>query len=307
MRRRIAALLLSAGIAAAAGVASGCGRGAVRSAPPREERAPTWSDVFDGTPDLYAVIRPKALRRDGVYGAFFSALVRVAAARGIARGDTMVQAAEGAEEIIVGLDEGLDAALILRGVPASLDPERITDASGRPLFRPKRERSRVIEYELLDQQSAGDGALFVLPDRTWVGALGAARARARRAFAAPMSRPAPKLDARALAVVRVSGPLVRAFDRHPTFGVLAKKVVSATFSLEPARGGVRVVLLYKDDAASARAEGHARRLADELATKLAWLKDRAIVREGSAVIVRIAVPPRLLEELPRASGDDLDL
>lgn len=310
MRRRLAALFFAA---LSLSIVPGCGGDAPPPAPPRKESAPAWADVFDKTPDLYAVIRPKALKRDGVYGSFFGALIRAAQARGIARGDTMVQAAEGAEEIIVGLDKGLDAALVLRGVPASLDPEKITDAEGRSLFRPRADRSKVVEYEPLDRRDA-DGALFVLPDRTWVGALGDARLRARQAFATPMNRPAPQLDPDALAAVRVSGPLVHVLDGHPTYAVLAKKLASATFSLKPGKGGLVVALAYQDADATAWAEMQAKRIVDELAKKgaasgadLAWLKDAKIAYEGNTVFVRVAVPPRLLEELPRASGADLGL
>lgn len=296
-----------------------CGGGAPLPASPKAQHAPAWADVFDRTPDLYAVIRPKALKRDGIYGAFFTALVRAAQARGIARGDTMVQAAEGAEEIIVGLDKGLDAALVLRGVPASLDPEKIFDAEGHSLFRPRSDRSKVVEYELVDRREADAGALFVLPDRTWIGALGAARARARQAFATPRNRPAPELDADALAVVRLSGPLAHVVDRHPMYGVLGRKLSNVTFSLKPRNGGLVVALTYDDADATAWAEMHAKRIALELAKKsstmehdgastdLAWLKEAKIAYEGNTVFVRVAVPPRLLEELPRASGADFGL
>ena len=313
MRGRIAALSLCVALGTLAG-AAGCGGDAPPPAPPKKDSAPAWADVFDKTPDLYAVIRPKALKRDGVYGAFWSALLRAAQARGIARGDTMVNAAEGAEEIIVGLDKGLDAALVLRGVPASLDPEKITDAEGRSLFRPRSDRSKVVEYELVDRRNADAGALFVLPDRTWVGALGDARLRARQAFATPLNRPAPQLDGDALAAVRVSGPLVHVFDGHPAVGLLAKKLTSATFTLKPGKGGVVVGLAYQDADATAWAEMQAKRLAEELSSKggqggadLAWLKDAKIAYEGNTVVIRVAVPPRLLEELPRATGADFGL
>ncbi len=321
MRRRIAGLFLRASVIALP--ALGCGGGAPPAVAPKKESAPAWADVFDRTPDLYAVIRPKALKRDGLYGAFFTSLVRAAQARGIARGDTMVRAAEGADEIIVGLQKGLDAALVLRGVPASLDPEKITDEEGHALFRPRSDRSKVVEYELVDPRVADAGALFVLPDRTWVGALGDARLRARQAFATPSNRPAPQLDEDALAVVRLSGPLVHAFDRHPTYGVLAKKLSSVTFTLKPGKAGLVVALAYEDADAVAWAEMQAKRIVAELSKKgaaadpggsassghadLSWLGSAKIAYEGTTVFVRVAVPPRLLEELPRASGADFGL
>jgi len=303
-------MVLSVALASASVLA--CGAAAPPPEPVKKENAPVWADVFDTTPDLYAVIRPKALKRDGLYGAFFTSIVRAAEARGIARGDTMVQAAEGAEEIIVGVERrGGGAALVLRGVPASLDPEKITDAEGHALFRPRSDRSKVVEYELVDPRNAGAGALFVLPDRTWVGALGEAHVRARQAFATPQNRPAPRLDEDALAAVRISGPLAHVIDGHPTFGVLAKKLTSATFTLKPGKGGVVVALAYEDADATAWAEMQAKRLAGELSKKsgqgsadLGWLKEAKIAYEGNTVFVRLAVPPRLLEELPRATGAD---
>lgn len=305
-RRRGRRLLLAwtlCGSACSLGVA--CGPAA---APPKahaaEEVRPAWPDVFDGVPDLYVVVRPRALKRDGVYGTFFTSLLRTAQARTSARGDTMVQAAEGAEEIVVGLDRGSDATLVLRGVPASLDPQKITDAEGSSLFRPKSDRSKVIEYELVDRKSAEEGALFILPDRTWVGALGRARDRARQAFATPLGRPTPSVDPEALFALRVAGPLAHLLDRQPGWSALTKKLSHATFSLKPGKGGVVVALSYTDDDATAWGEAEAKRLVAELsrAESRAWLRDAKIAYEGNTVFVRVAVPPRLLEDLPNASA-----
>lgn len=275
----------------------------------RHEVVPMWADVFEGVPDIYGVIRPKALKRDGLYGSFWVSLVRMAQARGIAKGGTMLDAVEGADEIIVGLGKG-DAALVLRGVPASLDPQTIADASGEPLFRLLNDRAKIPEYELVDRRMAGGGAVFVLPDRTWVGALGEARARARQAFAAPLARPAPEVDPEALVVVRFGGGFPRMFDRHPLWGRLAKGLTSATFSLKPKKGGLVVALAYDDAGAVAFAEMQAKQIAEELARddkRLTWLKDAKIAYEGNTVFVRAPVPPRLLEELPAATGADLGL
>jgi hypothetical protein len=291
------------------GSVNACGGDGPPPATAKKEATAAWADVFEGTPELYAVIRPKALKRDGVYGEFFKALMRVAQARGLAHGDTMVQAAEGADEIIVGLTKGNDAALVFRGVPASLDPQKITDAEGHPLFRPMSDRSKVVEYELLDRKHAEAGALFVLPDRSWVGTLGDARTRARQVFASPTNRPAPQVDPDALVAVRVAGPLTHALDRSPSFAVLSKKLSSVSFSLKPGKAGLVIGLAYPDPDATAWAEMHAKRLVDELSRdeKRAWLKDAKVAYEGNTVFIRVAVPPRLLEELPSASGASLGL
>ena len=289
--------------------AAGCGAEAPRMEAPKRDDSPSWSDIFDGTPEFYAVIRPRAMKHDGVYGTFFKALMRVAEARGIARGDTMVRAAESADEIIVGMNGGGDAAIVLRGVPASLDPAKITDADGRALFQAPREPAAVVEYEALQNRGGESGSLFVLPNRTWVGAMGEARSRARQAFVTPQHRPVPKVDAESLAVVRVSGRLPHVLDRHPRYGVLSKKLSSATFMLKPAKAGLVVGLTYEDPDATAWAEMQAKQLIEELssAPDRAWLKEAKVAYEDKTVFVRVAVPPRLLEELPNASGADFGL
>jgi len=276
-------------------------------APVKKEPVPQWADVFRGTPDIYASVRVQALKRDVVYGALWQALLRAAQARGFARGATMVEAVEGAEEIIVGLNRGADAALILRGVPASLDPGAISDADGRPLFHPASDRAKVPEYELYDRASA-EGSFFVLPDRTWVGALGEARARARQVFVTPLNRPAPAPFDDALVAVRFGGPIAHALDRHPDFGALTKKLVSARFMLKPAKGGLVVALDYPDAATTALGEAEAKRLVVELSKddkRFGWLKPATVAHEEKTVFVRVAIPSRLLEELPNASGADL--
>jgi hypothetical protein len=279
-------------------------------AAPRKENVASWADVFEGTPDIYAVVRPQALKRDGLYGSFWKSLLRVAQARGFTRGTTMVEAAEATEEIIVGLNKGIDAALVFRGVPASFDPQKIADAEGRPLFRPVNDRSKVLEYELLDRRTADAGGLFVLPDRTWVGALGDARARARQAFAAPVNRPAPKVDADALAAVRFGGPIAHLLDRHPMYGLLSRKLLTATFTLKPGKGGLVIELLYEENSATAYAEMQGKRIVEELSKdekRFGWLKGAKVAYEGNSVFFHIDVPPRLLEELPSASGADFGL
>jgi hypothetical protein len=284
-----------------------CG-GAPPARPAPKASPPAWADVFEGTPDLYAVIRPRALKRDPFYGSFWKALVRAAQARGIAQGDTMVEAVEGSDEIVLGLNRGLDAALVLRGVPANLDPQTITDADGRSLFRPMNDRSKVIEYELTDRRDVS-GGLFLLPDRTWVGALGDARVRARHAFAVPLNRPVPAVDADALISVRFGGLLAHALDGHAVFGPLGKYLTSATFSLERGKSGLAIGLLYEEATAAKAAAAAAKRIAADLAKedRLVWLQDTKVVCEGTTVSIRVGIPSRLLEELPNAKGADLGL
>lgn len=314
-------LVAAAVVGLAVGLATACGPGAPPESTARRERGPQWQDVFDGTPEIYAVVRPQAIKRDAIYGTFFKNVLRVAQARSPMRGATTLEALDGAEEIVVGIRKdatGEDAALVIRGVPASLDPQKMTDAGGRPVLRLLDGRAKVAEYEWNDRQNAVAGSVFVLPDRTWVGTIGEARARARQAFASPFGRPVPKVDADVLAMVRLDAATflqTPRFMRSPLVGPLTKKLRALTLGLLPGKGGVVAKLQYEDEDASAWAEMHVKRVVEELSRQeprkggpsLEWLRTAQVGHEGPTVVVKIAVPARLLEDLPNASGSDLSL
>jgi len=291
-------------------------------AAPRKELGPQWQDVFDGTPDVYIVVRPQAIKRDAVYGALFRNVLRMAQARTPMRGVTTLEALDGCEEIVVGLRKdgargdapAEDAAMIFRGVPASLDVQKMNDLAGHPVLRLLDGRARVPEYEWVDRESApGGGSLFVLPDRTWVGAIGDARTRARQAYATPFGRPAPKVDADSLATVRFEASSflqTPRFARSPLIGPLIRKLRAVTIALKPGKGGVVATLQYETEDASAWAEMHAKRVLEELThgksgPSLEWLKTAQVSHENNAVMIKVAVPARLLEDLPNASAGDL--
>ena len=283
----------------------------------RQEIGAQWQDVFEREPDVLVVVRPQAIKRDRVYGRFFDLAMTQAQARGFLAGPTMIEATRGADEIVVGLDQGNDAVFVLRGVPASLDPQKLTDATGKPLFRLVSDKSAVAEYQANDVQDAERGTLFVLPDRTWVAATPPARERSRQAFATPFGRPEPRIDGRALAAARFGPEFVQRsrYQRSPVFGPLTKKLESVTLALRPESEGLLVAFLYENDDASAWAEAHAKRVLEQLANartdvegpRLGWLKDAKLDREGNTLHLRLPIPPRLLEELPKATGRDLPL
>jgi hypothetical protein len=323
MRGAVGRLVTAVVLAATVALTSSCepsDRGPVVA---RREATPQWQDVFDGTPEIYLVIRPQAIKRDTVYGALWKAVLRLAQARSEMRGATTLEAIEGCDEIVLGIKKDAegqrhdDAALVLRGVPANLDAQKMTDAAGHSLLRPVDTRAKVPEYEFNDRKNLDTGGLFVLPDRTWVGAIGDARARARQAFAAPFGRPALKVDPQALAAVRIDAAAFFSSPRlqkSPAFGPLTKKLRAVTLSLMPGKGGVVASLQYTDEDASAWAEMHAKRVIEELARQeptakrsFTWLKDAQVGHEGNAVIIKLPVPARLLEDLPNASGNDLPL
>src|SRR4051794_31820978 len=97
MKALARSVLLGAGLALATSAAS-CGpgdNGPVNTA--KRESAPQWQDVFDGTPELYAVVRPQAIKRDAVYGSLFKNVLHMAQARTQMRGVTTLEALEGCE------------------------------------------------------------------------------------------------------------------------------------------------------------------------------------------------------------------
>ncbi len=284
-----------------------CGPDAPPPAPPKKELTAAWADIWEGTPDIYAVIRPQAIKRDQLYGTFWKNLVRIAQAKNFAGGASMLEAVEGAEEVIIGINKG-DAAMVLRGVPASHDPSKMTDASGHPLFRLVDEKAKVPEYTMFDRRTNEPGSVFVLGNRTWVGVLGESRSRARQVFASPLGRAVPEVDGEALAYVRFGTPVVTApfFQKHPTCGPFTRRLVSVSFALKPNKAGALIALQYKDNDGAAWGEMHAKKLVEELSKneRLAWLKDAKVAYDNDVVNVRVAVPARLLEELPNASGAD---
>lgn len=307
--KRVAVALFTAILAVGA---PGCGDSRPPPAAPKKEPTAQWQDVFDTLPDIYAVVRPQAVKRDPVYGNFWKTLVRVAQARHIITAPSTLEAAEGSEEIILGVNAGLDAAIVLRGVPASLDPQKVTDEHGQPLFRLVNDKTKVPEYQLVDRRSSEPGAVFILPERTWVGAFGDARQRARTAFATPFGRPAPKIDNEALAVMRFGQSFVQQprYVKSPVWSVFTKHLASVTLALKPNKAGAVISLAYDDQDAAAYAEMQAKQMVAELAKdekRFGWLKDAKVAYEGNTVHVKVAVPPRLLEELPSTSGSDIPL
>lgn len=328
--RRSAALALRVFVLLSAGVAlAGCAEPRPAVTAQRRPLEPSWEALFSPMPELCIVLRPRAIARDPVYGTFFKNLLRLARAESRIGGDIALRATEEAEEIVVGLggahaDPRSDAVAVLRGVPADLDPERITDARGEPLLRRLDGPSVAREYDVVrsvDTDPASDdvsASVFVLPERTWVVALGRARMRARQLFASPRRARRPELEPDALAVLRIDAATFvrrRRLDESATFGPLVKKIVDGTVALDPAKAGARIVLRYEDDAASAAAEQSAKAWISELtkpapsgeadARGFQWLQGARISRARQSMIVRFDLPARLLDELPHASGAEL--
>ena len=303
------------------GFASACGDS---GAPPRTAAAKrteaAWSDAFDSSPELLAVIHPQAIRRDPVYGPLLGRLSQLAASRSAAAAATRsLEAFESADEVLAALAEDGSGMIVMRGVRADLDPARIVDSEGRTLWRTTGVATRVPEY--VREEGGATASLFVLPERTWVIAVGDARPRAREAFANPSGRPAWKYDRDALVSVRIAGPaLLRHVSKlRPTgqLNALGHHLQSLTLALPAGKeGSVTATLTYADEEAAATAEVMVNRVVEVIkrnnVVRFRWLMNAVVARDEPRVItLRAPLPKELLNDFARGRDardiDDPDL
>jgi hypothetical protein len=348
----------------------GCGAPA---SPPTAQAGldePRWEDVIDTTPELLAVIQPAALRKDPVYGPLLRRVIELVRARSRVVAETRaLDAMEDADEVIVGVRPDVDGAegeviVVVRGVRADIDPATLVDGDGQRLWAPG-PSGRVTELV----RSGGDAtpsmgqapvesihpgaavaasspvpaSLFELPGRTWVIASGAARARARAAFARPLGHgplrfegfdPSGPLEG-PLAVVRIDGPAlvghIRALQPLGALGAVGHRLQALTLELAAGAGAdegarpdagvarnVQTSLDYSTDDAAALAEASVREVVATITRKrpddLAWLASASVERptsgkpptSGKTVVVSAPLPPRLVAALLHASAATLE-
>lgn len=312
---RVASLLL------AIGGATACGS---KPPPPPAHAAvaePHWQDVFDTTPELLVVVRPKALTQDRIYGALLRRAIATARERStVVAATRFADAVEDADEVVAGLrpdtsDHAGEIVLVARGVRADIDPARLVDSEGHGLWTPG--PSGAVRELVCEQDAHGHpvgASLFELPGRTWVIATGPARQRARDAFAHPFARPPMDLDPSALAIVRIDGPsLVARIAFLQEYGGLAaagRRLKAVTFSLSPGgEGSVKATLSYADEDAAAFAQVAIQEHVDAVARKqpegLAWIGGAKVERPDTRVILTAPLPPKLIDAFLSAGGPSL--
>ncbi len=305
----------------------GCGGAAPKAAVAHVEQGARWQDVFDTTPELLAVLRPTAMRQDKVYGPLLQRVLVAARDRSRAIASTRVlEVVQDTEEVVVGvrpaqrLDEGVEQpaelVMVLRGVPASADPGKVVDADGGALWSPGPHGAvRELVRERDEHGHPVDASLFELENRTWIIAVGPARARARDVFAHPVSRPELKLDPGALAMIRIDGTSLvqRVHALQPLGGLAAvgRKLSSLTATLPPgSNGALQLSFLYAEEDASAFAEVAARQAIEAIGRKkpesLAWLASAKVSRPDRRVLVDLPLPPTLIESLLHAGSAPID-
>jgi hypothetical protein len=314
------AVVVAVAALASVGAAS-CASGSRRADRPAQARArtPQLEDALDGPPDLLIVVRPRSIARDRLYGPLFRRASVLASTRSGAAnvGTTALAAFERADEaIFAGYDRGgRDAVIAVRGVPADVDAITLVDTAGKPLWERVRESPGGVT-ELVARDPKVDAALFVLPMRTWVIAVGDAVPRAREVYgrASPASsRPAPlTLDPVPLAVVQLRGEALLRHEARLRVGPLApigRDLDHVDLALEPGvRGEVAGRFVYTDERSAFESE---QRMKDVLGAfsrkfgeKLRWLDAIRVVHASREVSVRGRLPQSWVEGLLDAEAAD---
>jgi hypothetical protein len=281
---------------------------------------PRWEDAFATTPEFLAVVRPRSLREDRIYGGLFRKAVQLARERSrVVTATRMVESMEDADEVVVGLSEPAGRAaemlFVERGVRSDIDPAKLVDDGGALLWTPGPSgpfRELIREHPDRRASPTGDdddpdASLFELPGRTWVIASGPARDRARDAFTHPLNRPVPwsRSDPHALGFVRIDGQSLVSHVKQLRGGRLAAvghNLLSTFLSLPPgAEHTVRVVLDYADDDAALGAEAILREVFAALGRReepaLAWLGGAKVERTSHSVAAAAPLPPQLIDAL----------
>jgi hypothetical protein len=310
---------------------SGCAGRArpVSAADDARSREPRLEDALDAPPDLLVVVRPARLVHDPLYGPLLRRASRLASERAAvasAVGTTTLAALERADEVLVAVydPEARDAIVAVRGVPADVDPLRLVDTDGTPLWTLARDLAGgATELRTSTRTDERDAALFVLPRRAWVIAAGPAVARARVALTAAGPTPgAPAhggaaalsaVDPSALAAARFDGEAFRRVRPQLAEGALAPIVTRldhATATLAPAPvpsarpseasgpqgevGEITLRFVYADESSARASEACLGEVVGAFTRRWGesqpWLHAIRVGREERAVLVRGRIP-----------------
>jgi hypothetical protein len=330
---------LRGGVALALALLAGCAAhpsearlavSSARAAPVVEPPPKPLNLLLSRPPDLVITIHPPAIARDRVYGPLLRRASELAAAYAgpTNLGTTALAVLERTEEVVVAEnDHGKEAVVVLRGVPADLDPLAVVDTSGRALWHVNAGDVRAVTKELAPAEAA-DAALFIAPGLVWVIASGAAIARTRAALTSDVGHGAFAGDETALASLSLPGDALPQLRR----GALADMGTGLTHikvELSPGAAGLVVgTLTYVDTLRSASAEGTVlaitlafrHRLEESVqagdgkktagsspakpeprpASNLDWLAAAKIDRDGQNVLIRAPIPRPWLEALSKA-------
>jgi hypothetical protein len=280
--------------------------------------------VLNPLPEALFVVRPRALRRDAVYGPLFGRAIQLARqhSKVVAAASTL-ETIEDADEVLVGVPDirTVDFVVVVRGVPADVDPASLVDERGRPLWMsaspgPVRELARVRPAERSDQtdmvpqdDDTVDASLFELPGRTWVIATGKACAAARRNLSratAPSPDDSNDLDPQGVAILRLAGPAlvqrVRGLRPPGLLSAIGHELATITVVLSPGSDALlRATFSYNSEQAVLPAETTLRQaisaLSDAKPQTFAWLRASTTRTSRCCVLVATPLPAPLLDAL----------
>lgn len=299
-----------------------CAPGPVDAHARAADPTPRLEDSFDGDPALLVVLRPTKLAEDPLYGPLVrrvSQLASTRAAMAEAVGTTTLAALERTQEVIIGAydKDARSAVIALRGVPADVDATRVLDTNGKPLWSHVRDLPFAVE-ELAPVDPNADAALFVLPRRAWVIAVGGAVEHARHAYV-EATHSSPRLPAAlddGLLFVRLRGDAL--LEARPSLanGALAPIVRDLdllSVTLEPGPQGSVGELVARLEYGSAvfaqRANGRANDVVAAFTRKYdriaPWLHAVTVAQEDRSVVVRGRIPRAWADGLLHVDLGDL--
>jgi hypothetical protein len=278
---------------------------------------------------MLLVVRPRALRRDALYGPLLGRAIDLARQQSkIVTAASTLDTIENADEVIVGVPDlqTVDFVVIVRGVPADVDPASLVDERGRQLWTstsvgPVRELTRAQPARDGDDRDVDpkdldtvDASLFELPGRTWVIATGKACALTRRNLSRPTAPTADDLnglDPQGVAILRLAGPaLVRRVRALRPPGLLASighELATVTVALSSGTDALlRATFSYDSEQAVAPAEATLRQtistLSDAKPQTFAWLRASTTQTLRGCVLLATPLPAPLLDALTAYDG-----
>jgi hypothetical protein len=292
--------------------------------------SPTLQSVLSRPPDLLVTIHPRALSRDSVYGPLLRRASELASAYAgpTTLGTTAMAVLERTEEILVTQnDRGREAVVVLRGVPADVDPLSVVDATGHPVWRSVQGDVRVSTRELapVDAGTVGDAAMFVAPGLLWIVAAGPAVPRLRAALVDGVGPRALAGDETPLLSLSLPGEALSRL-RQGALSTIGLGLSRVKVELTPgSTGTILGTFGYPDSAAAASAETTmlavtlafrhkvqaqieaADRVGDAGApdaspssSRLDWLAAAQVERTGASLVVRAPIPRSWLLAIEKA-------
>lgn len=180
-------MILRRGALLVLGAALACGPKPAAAPDLARETTTSWFDeVADPKRDALLRVSTSTLLKDPVYAPLVRQLFRAMTEKALRAGTDMTSALEAADEIDVVVEDGSSPVLLLRKVPASLDPASMAGLDGATQWRTS--KTHVPNAQVFDFVPES-GALYVLMDRTWIVTAGLGQQRVQTALMHAQGRP----------------------------------------------------------------------------------------------------------------------